>query len=152
MKLAELHSAWLQRLPNAAEALWGWLLAQGAATRLDLLAYCAGCSVNAVKRRHERTGTDRIDHADRLAMTLGLDMTQWWQPTAQSYFRHVPKARILDVVKDAVTPEAAENFAKLKKDALAAEAEQRLANTGWLPEVLRLPVTPTAEPQTIAAE
>jgi ParB family transcriptional regulator, chromosome partitioning protein len=66
-------------------------------------------------------------------------MTQWWQPTARSYFRHVPKASILETVKEAVTPEASDNLVKLKKDALAAEAEKRLAGTGWLPEMLRVP-------------
>ena len=152
VKLARRHQFWLRHLPNSAEGLWDWLLAQDTATRLDLLAYCAGCSVNAVRKRHERTGTDRLTHADRLALALGLDMTQWWQPTAQSYFRHVPKLRILETVKEAVTPEAAENFAKLKKDALAAEAERRLANTGWLPELLRSPVAATTEPEAHAAE
>ena len=116
------------------------------------MAYCAGCSVNAVTKPNERGDTERLDHADRLASALALDRTAWWQPTAQSYFRHVPKARILDAVREGVTPEAAENLAKLKKDALAAEAEQRLANTGWLPELLRSPIAVAAEYEAIAAE
>jgi ParB family chromosome partitioning protein len=153
IKLAERHQFWLRQMPNDAEALWDWLRAQDTATRLDLLAYCTGCSVNAVKR-HERTDSDRLEHADRLALALGLDMTQWWQPTAESYLRHVPKARILEAVKEGVTPEAAENVANLKKDALAAEAEKRLAGTGWLPEVLRMSLVVSAEPkpEDIAAE
>ena len=142
------RSQWSRRLPDDAHAFWDWLSAQEAATRLDLLAFCAGCSVNAVRKRHERSEA-RLAHADRLAGALGLDMTQWWQPTAQSYFRHVPKTRILETVKEAVTHEAAENLAKLKKDALAREAEQRLANTGWLPEILRCPV-PSDQPDPIA--
>jgi hypothetical protein len=54
-----------------------------------------------------------------------------------------------------VTPDAAENLAKLKKDALAAEAEQRLVGTGWLPAVLRAAMlVPTEEPalEALAAE
>ncbi len=154
VKLGERQKFWLRQLPNSAEVFWDWLASQDTATRLDLLALCAGCSVNAVKKRHERTGTDRLDHADRLALALGLDMTQWWQPTTQSYFAHVPKARILEAVTDAVTPEAAANLAKLKKDALAAEAEQRLANTGRLPAILRpvVPVSAELPPEAIAAE
>lgn len=154
--LAEWHAAWFRRLPKTPEMLWDWLSLQDTATRLDLLAYCAGCSVNAVKKRHERDG-DRLNHADQLATALSLDMTHWWQPTAESYLRHVPKALILDAVKQGVTPEAAENLAKLKKDALAAEAEQRLAGTGWLPAILRSPVataTDDIEPvlEALAAE
>jgi ParB family transcriptional regulator, chromosome partitioning protein len=150
--LAEWHASWRRKLPTSPEALWDWLAGQDTATRLDLLAYCAGCSVNAVRKRHERDGTDRLTHADRLASALDLDMTHWWRPTAQSYFRHVPKLRILEAVKDGVTPEAADNLAKLKKDALAAEAEQRLAGTGWLPALLRAPVLPDVELEALAAE
>jgi ParB family transcriptional regulator, chromosome partitioning protein len=150
--LAEWHASWRRKLPTTPEALWDWLAGQDTATRLDLLAYCAGCSVNAVRKRHERDGTDRLTHADRLASALNLDMTHWWRPTAQSYFRHVPKLRILEAVKDGVTPEAADNLAKLKKDVLAAEAEQRLAGTGWLPALLRAPVIPAVELEALAAE
>jgi ParB family chromosome partitioning protein len=152
VKLASQRQFWLRQIPNSAEGFWAWLSVQDTATRLDLLAYCAGCSVNAVKKRHERAGTDRLAHADKLALALGLDMTQWWQPTAQSYFRHVPKLRILEAVEEGVTPEAAENLAKLKKDALAAEAEQRLANTGWLPKLLRNTAVAASEQEAIAAE
>ena len=152
--LAEWHGAWRHRLPATPAVLWDWLLQQDSATRLDLLAYCAGCSVNAVRKRHERDGSESLAHADRLAAALGLDMTHWWQPTAESFFRHVPKLRILEAVKEAVTPEAAENLAKLKKDALAAEAEQRLAGTGWLPAILRSPALATVAfmPEELAAE
>jgi ParB family transcriptional regulator, chromosome partitioning protein len=152
LKLAERHQFWRSLLPNDAEALWDWLLAQDTATRLDLLAYCVGCSINAVRKRRERADTERLAHADRLVLALGLDMAQWWQPTAQSYFRHVPKASILETVGEAVTPEAADNLAKLRKDALAAEAEQRLAGTGWLPPILRIPAIATGEQAAIAAE
>jgi ParB family chromosome partitioning protein len=149
VKMAGRRDYWLLHLPEIPQGLWNWLLVQDTATRLELLAYCAGCSVNAVQKRHERDGTDRLDHAVRLACALGLDMTQWWQPTAQSYFRHVPKPRILEAVREGVTPEAADNLAKLKKDALAAEAEQRLKGSGWLPAILRAP-TPQPEPDVVA--
>ena len=148
--LAESREAWLRRLPRTPEALWDWLLAQDQATRLDLLAFCAGCSVNAVRKRHDRADSDRLHHADRLAVAVGLDMTQWWQPTARNYLRQVPKAMILEAVREAVTPEAAENLANLKKDALAAEAEQRLTGTGWLPAILRSPV-PVSEAPSLTA-
>jgi len=138
--LAERGAAWAQRLPEAAAGLWDWLLAQDAATRLDLLAHCAGCTVNAVRKPHEREDAERFSHADRLAKALGLDMGQWWQPTAASYLGRVSKARILEAVQEAVSPEAAENLGTMKKDALVAEAEQRLSGTGWLPLLLRSPV------------
>lgn len=151
-ELEARRSQWSRRLPDDGYGFWDWLSAQDSATRLDLLAFCAGCSVNAVRKRHERSEA-RLAHADKLAGALGLDMTQWWQPTAERYLRHVPKARILEAVKEAVTPEAADNLAKLKKDALAREAEQRLAGSGWLPEILRRPVAnDQPDPVAVAAE
>jgi ParB family chromosome partitioning protein len=74
-------------------------------------------------------------------------MTHWWRPTGDSYLRHVTKARIIEAVTEGVWLEAAENLTKLKKDVLAAEAEQRLKGTTWLPAMLRTPVATAAEPE-----
>jgi ParB family transcriptional regulator, chromosome partitioning protein len=65
--LAERRAAWERRLPEAANELWDWLLAQDLATRLDLLAYSAGCSVNAVRKPHEQEDAEHFGDADRLA-------------------------------------------------------------------------------------
>ncbi len=150
--LNQRHEEFRRTLPDAAGDLWDWLLARDMATHLDLLAFCAACSVNAVVKPHERSD-DRVAHADRLAVALNLDMAQWWQPTGAAYLAHVPKARILEAVREGVNASAAENLAKLKKDALVSHAEQRLAETGWLPALLRSPVTAAAEPdaETLAA-
>jgi ParB family transcriptional regulator, chromosome partitioning protein len=40
-------------------------------------------------------------------------------------------------VREGVSAEAAANVAGMKKLAMAAAAAQRLAGTGWLPELLR---------------
>ena len=152
--LTERLGLWRQRLPEMAEGLWDWLFAQDTATRLDLLACCTALSVDAVERAHERGRDGRLQHADRLAAALGLDMAEWWQPTAESYLGRVSKARILAAVAEGVTPQAAENLAKLKKDALIAHAEERLVGKRWLPTLLRAPVVTQAEPQpnALAAE
>ncbi len=71
-------------------------------------------------------------------------MTQWWTATGPSYFNHVSKARILEVVTEAVDANAASPLAALKKDAVVTGAEQTLAGTGWLPAVLRVQALPTA--------
>jgi ParB family chromosome partitioning protein len=143
--LAEQHDAWRRRLPDAAEELWSWLLGQDTVVRLDLLAHCAGCSVDAVHKLHEHAGSGRLLHADQLAEAVSLDMAQWWQPTAKSYLGRIPKAQILEAVAKGVSQEAAENLAKLKKDALVAYAQERLANTGWLPAILRSPAAASAD-------
>lgn len=151
-KLDGRYEEFGQHLPEAAGDLWDWLLARDMAGHLDLLAFCAACSVNAVVKPHE-SSDERVAHADKLAVALNLDMTQWWQPTGESYLSRVSKARILEAVTEGVSKSAADNFLKLKKDELVTHAEQRLAGTGWLPAILRPPVVASAEPEaeTLAA-
>jgi len=138
------HAAWLRRLPETAETLWDWLLAQTPDTLTGLLAYCAACTVSAVRKPQDRADAAHLRHADQLAAALHLDMTRWWQPTVAGYLGRVSKARILEAVTEGVSKGAADNLAKLKKDALAARAEERLAGTGWLPTILREPVPVSA--------
>jgi ParB family chromosome partitioning protein len=149
--LAEHHAQWSRRLPEADDELWAWCLGQDTDARLTLLAYCAACSVDAV-RKPNHPADAQLAHADQLATALSLDMTQWWQPTAGNYLGRVSKQRILEAVAEGVSPEAAENLSKLKKDALVAHAEQRLAGTGWLPVLLRSPSSVADEQPAVAAE
>ena len=151
-RLAEWQANWAQELPKEPEQLWNWLLAQDSATLMGLLAVASAFSVNAVQKPHERTSEPRFAHADRLAAALKLDMAQWWQPTAASYIGRVSKALILEAVAEGVSPEAADNLSKLKKDELATSAEARLAGKRWLPAILRTPALATADAALAAAE
>jgi ParB family chromosome partitioning protein len=65
----------------------------------------------------------------------------WWSATAESYFCSVSKARILEVVREAISPDVAAALSDLKKSALAKAAEERLAGKGWLPSSLRVNAT-----------
>lgn len=149
--LAERKASWTKALPQEPEKLWDWLLAQDSASLLGLLGFAAGCTVNAVRKPHERADLSRLTHADRLATALGLDMAQWWQPTATAYLGRVSKKLILEAVSEGVSPEAADNLSSLKKEALIATAGERLAGTGWLPAILRAPA-PAQAVETLAAE
>ena len=75
--------------------------------------------------------------ADALAAAVGLDMADWWTPTAGSYLAQVPKARIVEAVTEAVSIEKAAPLAKLKKGEAVAAAEALLQGTRWLPSPLR---------------
>ena len=90
-----------------------------------------------MRRRHLGEQRERWAQVDRLATAAGLDMSQWWQPTRSAFFDRVTMQRIVDAVSEAVSPEAAETIATMKKAAMAARAEELVANTGWLPEPLR---------------
>ena len=51
----------------------------------------------------------------------------------------MPKARILEAVREAKGDASAQLIEHLKKPDMAKEAERLLAKTGWLPEPLRTP-------------
>jgi ParB family transcriptional regulator, chromosome partitioning protein len=91
--------------------------------------------------------------ADRLAEAVSLDMTTHWRPTTRAYLGRVTKSHILDAVREAVSIEATERIADMKKQEMAEAAEQLLAATDWLPALLRTPRAmqqPPAEPQVDA--
>ena len=151
-RLAAQHRAWLARLPEDAADLFAWLLAQPEAVVIDLLAFCAAQGVDAVQAKHDHAEAPRLHHADQLAEALGLDMAQWWQPTADRYLGRVPKALLLEALREGVSPQIAHSLAALKKDQLVIRAEERLKGKGWLPSILRRTDTPAeVEAEKLAA-
>lgn len=62
-----------------------------------------------------------------------------WEPTVDTYFGRVTKARIVGAVREAKGDQAVTRMVHLKKPEMAAEAEVLLAGSGWLPEPLRTP-------------
>lgn len=134
--MAERHREWLERLP-AEEKLWTWLVAQDRDNKLALLAYCTAKTLNAVRHKRDGSDSERLVHAEMLADAAGLDMADWWEATKESYFGRVTKALILAAVAETVSSQAAGNIAGMKKDAMAARAEDLLIGKRWLPEILR---------------
>jgi ParB family chromosome partitioning protein len=137
------HKAWLAELPRTDTALWEWLDALSSARRLELLAHCVSFGVNAFYDKNDRGGPygvkRRIAHADRLARAVGLDPVQaGWTPTVDNYLGRVPKARILEAVREVKGDASAQLIDHLKKLEMAKEAERLLAGTRWVPEPLRL--------------
>ena len=91
--------------------------------------------------------------ADRLAEAVSLDMTAHWTPTVRTYLGRVTKAHILAAVREAVSDEAADRMADMKKQDMAEAAEQLLVGTGWLPALMRTPRAaqePAEQPQADA--
>jgi ParB family chromosome partitioning protein len=68
-----------------------------------------------------------------------------WIPTVDNYLGRVPKARILEAVREAKGEASAQLIDHLKKPEMAKEAERLLAGAGWLPEPLRTTDTQVAE-------
>jgi len=139
--MAKRHQRWLECIPEQPDGLWAWLSEQSAKTRSELLAYCVAVSVNAVQKKHAPGVRDRLKQADTLAIAVALDMADWWEPTKEGYLSWVSKAQVVAAVVEAVSVQAAENIAGMKKDAMATRAEELLAGRRWLPEPLRAPVS-----------
>lgn len=146
--VAERHERWGDHVPADDQALWDWLTALDDGTRLDLLAHCVSFGVNALfERPNPYSGSGVSQHgldvrqaqADRLARATGLDMVAaGWRPTVSNYLGRVTKPRILEAVREGAGERAAQLIDHLKKGDMAKEAERLLADTGWLPEPLRL--------------
>lgn len=139
-KLAERHESWARQLPGDLAGLWHFVVGLDHDSRMALLAHCAALTVFIVRVAWDKTPCAWAT-ADAIAEAVGLDMTAFWTPTVQSYLGRVPKVRILDAVREAVSDEAAGQLEDMKKQAMAVAAEQLLVGTGWLPALLRAPVS-----------
>ena len=84
-------------------------------------------------------GTGAASDANTLAAAVGLNMADWWEPTAQAYLNHVPKAQIVEALKEAGPDLADDGVGAMKKDVLVVKAASRLAGKRWLPAPLRRP-------------
>jgi ParB family chromosome partitioning protein len=144
----ERHEAWAGDIPAEDDALWDWLAALDDTSRMALLAHCVSYGVNALYEKPNPYGGNgvsqhgldmRLGQADRLARATGLDMGDvGWRPTVGNYLGRVTKPRILQAVREGASEQAAQLIDHLKKGDMAKEAERLLADTGWLPEPLRL--------------
>ena len=103
---------------------------------IDLLAFCVGQTVHAVRLHHDGR-QPRFVAADQLAQAVKLDMADWWTPTGERYLGRVKKEEILRVIGDGTSETNFEDLRKLKKGELVAAAERRLAGSRWLPEILK---------------
>lgn len=124
------RAKWMRMLPARADALLPWLLDQGSDIQSNLFAFCVAATVDGID------GCDGEHAVNSLADVLNVDLSYYWKPTRASYFDHVSKSRIADVLREHVSPQAAAEVQGMKKDAAAAAAEVRMADSGWLPEVL----------------
>jgi ParB family transcriptional regulator, chromosome partitioning protein len=138
MQLRDVRLGWLARLPTDADELFAALLTTPQENLLSLLAACVAMTVGAVTPREDAMP------AAALAQAVGLDMHNWWTPTADDYFAHVSKSKALEAVR-AFAPEHALRLLKLKKSELASEAERLAVGTGWLPGMLRAVEPPAVE-------
>ncbi|MBB3221667.1 ParB/RepB/Spo0J family partition protein [Pseudoduganella umbonata] len=119
-----------QTLPTGLPLAWFASLTQE--LLLEMLALAVARSIDAVQ-----SGEGAHAGFDEVANEVGLDMRQWWQPTADGYFAYLTKARLVELVSTTVSKEAAVPLEGTTKEVAAQLAQQVFAGTGWLPALLR---------------
>jgi ParB family transcriptional regulator, chromosome partitioning protein len=129
-------------LPKDEDKLWDWLLKQDQKTLFEILAVCVAATVDTIDRkRGSFDGDYSEDHVRQLSEALKLDMTEYWEPTAESYFDRVSSAQIIAAVSEggskADATEIRSKHGAVKKSELAKIAEKLLKGKGWLPALLR---------------
>lgn len=125
-------------MPEREADLWTWLGEQDTSTLLGLLAVCVARTADAGRADWTTPQGARCIQA-QAATVAGLDMRGCWTATKEGYLGRVPKALILDAVREGAGTSAAARIAGTKKEVMAADAAALLAGTGWLPAVLHVP-------------
>ena len=131
LAVQQVKDAWQARLPEHQGEWFGWLIGLPQSELVDLLALCSALTANGLPTAGAAGSVNAI------AMALGLDMADWWEPTAEGYLNHVPKAQIVAALKEAGPELAGVGVEAMKKEALVSAAASRLVGTRWLPEPLR---------------
>jgi ParB family chromosome partitioning protein len=124
-------ASWIERLPEQRGDWLGWLIALDQQDVLELLAFCSALSINALPSAGDTSS------ANAIADALGLNMADWWEPTAEGYLNHVSKTQIVEALKEAGPGLVDDGIAAMKKNVLVVKAAVRLAGTHWLPKPLR---------------
>ncbi|MCB5205154.1 ParB/RepB/Spo0J family partition protein [Neorhizobium sp. T786] len=126
------------KLPGNPADLWDWLFEQSRDELLNLLAYAAAHTVNAVEQKYSGHRKQAFAHADQLAQALNVKMGDYFTPTAASYFNHLNRAGIEAVVAEVRGADFASGIAAMKKRQAADFAEKAVEGSGWLPPHIRI--------------
>ncbi|MDE1148629.1 MAG: hypothetical protein PW843_18765 [Azospirillaceae bacterium] len=124
-------------MPGDAADLFGWCVAQPQEVLLDLLAYLAASTVDAVQ--HGGQERSQLAHADRLARALSLDMAAHWAPGADGFYARLSRAQLAQAAQEAGVVAACGNLSAMKKADAVRRVAGAMAPTGWLPVPLRSP-------------
>ncbi len=144
--LAELAERFGDHVPSNPADIFEWCLERDQHELVELLAFASAHSIDAVKDKYDFRKTQRA-HAEMLADALDLDMTNYFEAMAESYFNHLTRDGIEAALVDIKGPNFASGVGRMKKAEAAAYAEAQTKGTAWLPS----PILP-AKAAAIVAE
>jgi ParB family chromosome partitioning protein len=131
LALQTARDAWVERLPKERSAWFAWMLDLPQTDLFELIALCTAMTVNALP------SAGSAFEGNLLASGVGLDMADWWEPTAEGFLSHVSKSQIVQALREAASGLAVDGVESMKKDVLVNTALARLKGTRWLPLPLR---------------
>lgn len=134
------------KLPQKQNELWDVLATKTDAELDAIIAYGIGASVSVLDTHRGLTA--------KLLDALSFDVSHHVCMTADNYFNRIPKALILDSLKEASLDHDRATMEKMKRGELAAEAERRIraAEAGWVPKLIRSPAPKVAKVVPAKAE
>lgn len=128
-ELDALTQQWTERLPESESDLLAWCLQADDETIHALLAYVTARTINGV----QMFASTKKSTAPFLS-ALGVNMADHWKPNP-AYFTRIRKPVTLALLAE--HGHTGPELAKMKRDALAAQAANLLQDSGWLPPTLR---------------
>jgi ParB family chromosome partitioning protein len=152
-KMAQaLDTAWADE-PSVSAAFLAFR-AIDESVKATWLGLSVACSLKASLGTH---GNFANPFHDALGCALGIDVADFWRPTAENYFDGLKKHAILGAIADFGDASIATRYAASKKSDLAKAAEKLCAGTvivepavkeralAWLPPEMRFEQLPEAE-------
>ncbi|RBG52970.1 hypothetical protein BRM42_18825 [Xanthomonas oryzae pv. oryzae] len=131
---AEDCIALAKKLPDGSEKLWDALAAMSGEELDKIIAYGVALSVSLTDDHKGLTG--------KLLDALNFDMSAHFEATADTYLGRVSKPLIVDALREAGKIDGQTDkdaLLAMKKGTLAAQAQSRLAGSGWVPKGIRTP-------------
>jgi ParB family chromosome partitioning protein len=131
-RMEALEAQWRKKLPSSKAVLLEWALGQEYTVLGSLLAFLVAREIDVV----DLAGGGRTDQGVRaLASATKVDLAAHWAPT-EDWLASLPKAVVLEQLRDAAGKAAVAQVEKLSKAQLPAQALP-LFPAGWLPKALR---------------
>lgn len=140
--LQQQKAEWQALLPKGWEQDFRWLLDWSTDDVLGLQGFCSATAVCCFQDR--MYGKSQTSNLDALELAMCFDLADWWQPTAEGFFKRISKEQIAGVLTEVGKTGNASDAEKMKKGDAADFAESAMKNSRWVPSWMK-PLRPAAE-------
>ncbi|MEN4527309.1 ParB/RepB/Spo0J family partition protein [Pantoea agglomerans] len=133
--LQQQKAEWQALLPKGWEQDFRWLLDWSTDDVLGLQGFCSATAVCCFQDR--MYGKSQTSNLDALELAMGFDLADWWQPTAEGFFKRISKEQIAGVLTEVGKTGNASDAEKMKKGDAADFAESSMKNSRWVPSWMK---------------